>query len=212
LNALFGPTNINSTQPETLTKRASAPLIISIVMRTQQLETAIVVYLHIDEDHVDGSYINRPSRGSSHLSFVNFSGSLRLSYMAQIGDAVFPTCLPQSSEVVDAVFPAGLPQLTEVIDTVGVASLPSLPKKVIDLTTPQAPRTRYHDPLVSTSRGSIHVKPNGEDEKIKIEGMNKRKRSDNMQETKVNHEQCNSPPREIRVNVRTGAGGNRKLG
>jgi hypothetical protein len=175
---------------------------INIIMRTQQLETAIVVYLHIDEDRVDGSYtFNRPTRGSAHLSFVNFSGSLRLSYMAQIGDAIFPAGLPSLSSVGDV--PTGIPQPPpEVIDTVGTVSLP-LPE-VIDLITPQTPRAAYHDPLMLT----------GEDGKIKSQGIkNKRKRSVNIQETKVNDEQCNSPPRKIRVKkVRTGADGNKKLG
>jgi hypothetical protein len=171
---------------------------------TQHLETAIAVYLYIDEDRVDGSFVSHPNRrGSTHLSFTNFTGSLKLSYMARIGDVIFPAGLPEPPEVVNAVFPAGLLQPLEVV----TASLPM--PRVINLLTPQAPRARIHDPSMLTSRGCIDVKPNGEEKKIKIEGSrNKRKRSDKPGESKVNAEQSNSPPRKIRALP----GGNRKLG
>jgi hypothetical protein len=177
---------------------------------TQQLETAIVVYLYIDEDCVDGSYIShRPNRGSTHLAFNNFTSSLKLSYMAQIGNAVFPAGLLQPQEVIDAVPAARLPQPREVVDAVvPAARLPQPPEvidtvvpvarlpKIIDLVTPKAPRTNVHDPLVSSSgfayvRSSIGFDASGKGMNIKIEGsMNKRKRSNNTQ-------QCNSPPRKI---------------
>jgi hypothetical protein len=158
-------------------------------MMTQQLETAIVVYLYIDEDREEGSCNTRSDRGCTHLSFSNFTGTLKLFYMGQIGDAVFPAGLPQQPEVVDAVVQP------EVIDAVVPAA--RLPKpKVIDLLTPKAAaRPNVHDSPLSYARGSTGVNANGEGMKIKVEGSrNKRNRSDNTQEPEVYDEQSNSPP------------------
>jgi hypothetical protein len=83
------------------------------------------------------------------------------------------------------------------------------------LLTPKVQRTTVHDASVSTSsfayvRGSFGCDANGEGMKIKIEGSrNKRKRSDDMQETKVNKRKCNTPPSKIQA---CPGGGNRKLG